>query len=61
MPVRWASRCDSTRRDLSDEDIAKITGLYHLWRGEADVPPEAMNGRAAYKDIFGFCEATSLE
>jgi len=52
---------DRTHRDLSDEDIAKITGMYHLWRGEADVPAEAVDGRTAYDDIPGFCKAASLE
>ena len=52
---------DRTHRDLSDEDIAKITGMYHLWRGETEVPPESVDGLTAYKDIPGFCKAASLE
>ncbi len=52
---------DRTHRDLSDEDIAKITGMYHLWRGETEVPAESVNGLTAYKDIPGFCKAASLE
>jgi type I restriction enzyme M protein len=52
---------DRTHRDLSDDDIAKITGMYHLWRGETDVPPEAVDGRTEYEDIPGFSKAASIE
>jgi len=45
---------DRTRKEFSDEeDIAKIAGTYHAWRGE----PEA----GAYKDVPGFCKSSSLE
>jgi type I restriction enzyme M protein len=50
-----------THRELTDEDIAVITGMYHLWRGESDVPPETVEGRTAYEDVPGFCKAASLE
>ena len=52
---------DRTHRDLSDKDIARITGTYHLWRGERDVPPETVDGRTAYEDIPGFCKGASIE
>ena len=52
---------DRTHRDLSDDDVARITGMYHLWRGETDVPPEAVEGRTAYEDIRGFCKAAKIE
>jgi type I restriction enzyme M protein len=52
---------DRTHRDLSDADIAKITGMYHLWRGERDVPTGAVDGRTAYADIPGFCKAAKRE
>ena len=44
---------DRTRKEFSDEDIAKIAGTYHAWRGE--------EGAAAYKDIPGFCKSADLE
>ena len=44
---------DRTRKELSDEDIAKIAQIYHAWRGE----PEA----AVYADEPGFCKAAMLE
>ena len=44
---------DRTRRELSDEDIARIAGTYHAWRGE--------DGAGEYADVPGFCKAASLE
>jgi type I restriction enzyme M protein len=45
---------DRTRRELSDkEDIAKIVGTYHAWRGE----PKA----GFYEDVPGFCKAANLD
>jgi type I restriction enzyme M protein len=43
---------DRTHRDLADEDIAKITGAYHAWRGDSD---------KQYEDIPGFCKSASLD
>ncbi len=44
---------DRTRREFSDEDIAKITGTYHAWRGEKEA--------GEYEDVAGFCKSASLE
>ena len=44
---------DRTRKEFSDEDIAKIAWTYHAWRGE----PEA----AAYADEPGFSKAAMLD
>ena len=44
---------DRTRRELSDEDVAKIAGTYHAWCGQ----PEA----SAYADVPGFCKAATLD
>ena len=44
---------DRTRRELTDEDIARIAGTYHAWRGE--------DGAGAYADAPGFCKSASLE
>jgi type I restriction-modification system DNA methylase subunit len=43
---------DRTRRALSDEDIARIAGTYHAWRGEADA--------GTYADEPGFCKSATL-
>lgn len=48
---------DRTRREFSDEDIAKIADTYHAWRGEA----AAIERRGAYEDIPGFCKSATLE
>ena len=44
---------DRVHRNFSDEDIQKITGTYHSWRGE--------QGTGKYEDIKGFCKSTKLE
>lgn len=38
-------------RELTEEDIAKIAGTYHAWRGEG----------GEYADLPGFCKAASLD
>jgi type I restriction enzyme M protein len=42
---------DRTHRALRDEDIAKISGAYHAWRGKS----------GGYEDVPGFCKAASLD
>ena len=42
-----------TRKEFSDEDIAKIARSYHSWRGELGVD--------AYEDVPGFCKVATLE
>ena len=44
------SMVDRTRRDLSPEDIARISDTYHSWRDGED-----------HEDIPGFCKSASLE
>ena len=44
---------DRTRKEFSDEDIARIAGTYHAWRGEPDAD--------AYEDMPGFCKEATLE
>lgn len=44
---------DRTHRELSDEDIERIAGTYHAWRGEADA--------GEYEDVQGFCKAAKIE
>ncbi|MCP5415137.1 MAG: N-6 DNA methylase, partial [Chromatiaceae bacterium] len=44
---------DRTRKELTDDDIANITAVYHAWRGE--------DGAEAYEDVPGFCKAATLE
>ena len=44
---------DRTHRELTDDDIARIAGTYHAWRGEKDA--------GDYVDIPGFCKSASIE
>lgn len=44
---------DRTRKEFSDEDIARITSVARAWRGE--------EGAGAYEDVPGFCKAATLE
>ncbi len=44
---------DRVHRDLSDEEIGRIAGTYHAWRGDA--------GAGTYADIPGFCKSTTQE
>lgn len=44
---------DRTHRELTDEDIARIAGTYHAWRGEKNV--------GEYADVPGFCKNATLE
>jgi type I restriction enzyme M protein len=45
---------DRVHRELTEEDIAKIAGTYHVWRGGEDPDRE-------YEDVLGFCKAATLE
>jgi type I restriction enzyme M protein len=43
---------DRKRRELTNEDIQKITATYHAWRGE--------NGVESYENIPGYCASAKL-
>ena len=44
---------DRVHRELTDEDIARIAGTYHAWRGD--------KGAAKYEDVPGFCKAARID
>ena len=48
---------DRTHRELTDEDVARIAGVYHAWRGEA-VSDTDVDG---YADVPGFCKSAALD
>ena len=50
---KLGNMADRTHKEFSDEDIQKIAGVYHAWRGEA--------GAGEYFDVKGFCKAAKLE
>lgn len=43
---------DKRHRDLTNEEIVKITDTYHLWRGKTN---------QKYKDVLGFCKSVKLK
>ena len=44
---------DRTHRELTDDDITRVAGTYHAWRGE--------EGVGEYADIPGFCKSAPLD
>jgi type I restriction enzyme M protein len=50
---KLASLVDRTHRDLSDDEISRIAGTYHAWRGEKDA--------GTYEDVAGFCKSATTE
>ncbi len=47
---RLGRMIDRTHRELTDDDIARITDAYHAWR----------EGRDSYEDTLGFCKSATL-
>ncbi|MHB1581456.1 MAG: type I restriction-modification system subunit M [Acidithiobacillus sp.] len=66
---------DRVHRELTDADIAKITGTYHAWRGapltpsplagegnrKSPLPQGEGQGEGGYQDIPGFCKSADLD
>ena len=50
---KLGTMADRTHKEFADEDIRKIAGTYHAWRGEA--------GAGEYADVKGFCKAATVE
>jgi len=48
---------DRAERVLTDDDIAKIAGTYHAWRGTASARAAGLT----YSDIPGYCYSASLD
>jgi type I restriction enzyme M protein len=44
---------DRVQRELTDDDIAKIVGTYHAWRGDKNADK--------YSDLAGFCKSALIE
>ena len=44
---------DRVHRELTEDEIARIAGTYHAWRGDPAAAP--------YEDIPGFCKAATLD
>ncbi len=50
---KLGSLVDRTHRELADDDVAKVVGSYHAWRGDKDA--------GEYADVSGFCKAAKLD
>ena len=46
-----------TNKELTVDDIAKIAGTYHAWRGEQS---DGSGELAAYEDVAGYCKSATL-
>ncbi len=44
---------DRTHRELTDQDLDRIAGTYHAWRGEKDA--------GEHSDVPGFCKAAAVD
>jgi type I restriction enzyme M protein len=44
---------DRVHRDLTDEDVARVAGTYHAWRGDKGAPK--------YEDVAGFCKSATRD
>ena len=44
---------DRVHRELTEEDIARVAGTYHAWRGDKDA--------GEYEDVAGFCMSAKVE
>jgi len=51
---RLGRMVDRVHRELTDDDIRKIAGTYHAWRGDKDCEKD-------YEDVPGFCKAATIE
>ena len=56
---------DRVHRELTDEEVARIAGTYHAWRGRDKKSPRPSRGEGQgegfYKNIPGYCKSTTTE
>jgi len=50
---KMGTMVDRIHRELTDEDIARIAGTYHAWRGD--------EGAGEYADVPGFCKSAATD
>jgi len=52
---------DRVHRELTPEDVARIAGTYHAWRGDRPVLSDGKAVAAKYEDVPGFCKSATLD
>jgi type I restriction enzyme M protein len=50
---KMGSLVDRTHRELTHDDIGKVAGTYHAWRGDQDA--------GDYADVPGYCKSATLD
>ena len=50
---KMGTMVDRVHKELTDEDVAKLAGTYHAWRGD--------KSSGNYADVSGFCKAAKLD
>ena len=50
---KMGTMIDRVHRELTDDDIARIAGTYHAWRGDKEADE--------YEDIPGFCKSATVD
>ncbi len=50
---KLGTMADRVHRELTDEDVGRIAGTYHAWRGD--------KGASQYSDVAGFCKSATLD
>lgn len=50
---KFGPMIDRRHRELSEEEMERIAGTYHAWRGD--------EGAGGYEDVPGFCKAATIE
>ena len=50
-------------RDLSEEDIKRISSTYHTWRSKKEIDNPLLGGEkgVGYCDVPGFCKSTTID
>lgn len=50
---------DRVHRELTDDDINKITSTYHAWRGDSVQISNSKSEIVKYEDVAGFCKSAN--
>jgi len=53
---------DRVHRELTEEEVVRIAGTYHSWRGDTPSPLRGEGrGEGKYEDVPGFCKSAKTE